>query len=377
MNPKISIVEGPRKTIADFYSNFTKSEIQLLVGSNQSTNNTASIEYPNIKMVNFNMKNILPFDPASIISKSPNNLSWKYFPKINNFLKSSDIIGISDTYYFWNYQAFKFAKKNNIPLFTIIWCNMKNHPSIYIPPYSFISNEIAKYSSLFILRNKACLKFTRSLNIPDEKTKIIYMGIDLEHFVPKNYNLNSTATVKILFVGSLTPSKGVLDLLKAFTILHSTHPNIELLIAGSGPLENKIKELSQKYPIKYLGFTPYEKLPDFYTQCDIFCSPSKTLKYFNFPINQEYFPYTSLEAMASALPIISTNIGGIPEAIGQDNLLVHEGDIEQLVNSLKLLINNKTLRQEIGQKNRERAKKLFDSKVQVRETEEAILNIKR
>jgi len=66
-----------------------------------------------------------------------------------------------------------------------------------------------------------------------------------------------------------------------------------------------------------------------------------------------------LEAMASGLPIIATNIGGIPEAVGDAGILVPPADIEALKSKLILLMNNDSLRIELGLKGRERALKFF------------------
>jgi glycosyltransferase involved in cell wall biosynthesis len=373
MKPTIAVVEGQRQTVLNLYSQFTRSDVKYIAGGDKPLNLAQSSLPSHLSFTNVTLKKIFPFDPAQIISKGSNNLSWKYLPNLESHLKNANILGISDTYYFWNYQAVRYAKKNNIPLYTIVWCNMPNHFSKIVPPYSFITREIAKNTSLFILRNNEAYKFTDSLNIPREKTKMIYAGVDLNHFSPRKYSPPQNDIVKILFIGSLIEAKGILDILRAFTDLYETHKNIELVIAGAGPLEKTIEKYATKYPITYTKFVDYKNLPELYQQADIFCSPSKTQKPFGLPIHREFFPYTALEAQASALPIITSNIGGLPEAVGKDNIIIDEANTEQLKNAIEKLVIDQTLRQKIGLHNRTRAENLFDVKKQSQLTEDAIL----
>jgi glycosyltransferase involved in cell wall biosynthesis len=373
MKPTIAVVEGQRQTVLNLYSQFKRSDVHYVAGGDNPLN-IAQLSLPShLSVTNITLKKIFPLDPAQLISKGSNNLSWKYLPGLENHLKTANIVGISDTYYFWNYQTARYAKKNNIPLYTIVWCNMPNHFSKIIPPYSFMTKEIIQNTSLFILRNNEAYKFTDSLNIPREKTKMIYAGVDLNHFGPRKYSQTPDSIVKILFVGSLIKAKGILDIIHAFTELYETHKNIELIIAGAGPMEKTIQKYATEYPITYTKFVDYKNLPELYQQADIFCSPSKTQKPFGLPIHREFFPYTALEAQASALPIITSNVGGLPEAVGENNIIIEEANTEQLKNAIEKLVTDQTLRQKIGLHNRTRAESLFDVKKQSQLTEDAIL----
>ena len=198
-------------------------------------------------------------------------------------------------------------------------------------------------------------------------------GVDTSLFYPATEKVGKN--VKILYVGQLTSSKGVEDLLEVFSDLVEGIGYMELIIAGSGPLSDKITKLAQKYPISYRGFVDYRALPKLYREADIFCSPSKYISFLGLKIWEEFFSYTLMEAMASGLPIIATYSGGIPEELGENNLLVDPGDKIQLSAALSKLVTDGKLRRKLGSLNRKRAEKFFDLAKQSRQTEEAILSL--
>ena len=107
---------------------------------------------------------------------------------------------------------------------------------------------------------------------------------------------------------------------------------------------------------------------------DIFVTPSKNLKFLSIKVWEEYFSYTLMEAQASGLPIVATRCGGISEEIDSRNYRVPQGDKEALYKALEGLIESSTKRRQLGDINRRRAEKLFDSRVQAKLTEKAILN---
>jgi glycosyltransferase involved in cell wall biosynthesis len=215
------------------------------------------------------------------------------------------------------------------------------------------------------------------LGIPREKVRVIYKGVDLYLFKPLNKvkKNGEYSSIKILYVGQLNKEKGLDDLICAFIKLYKEFPQLELLLAGSGPYEKVINKVIDKYPIKLLGFVSYNELPGIYRQADIFCSPSKSVNFLGIKIWEELFSYTLMEAQASGLPIIATRCGGIPEEIAKENLLVDQGDTRALYSCLKEFIQSPEKGIKIGKINRERAESFFDLQKQAEATEEAILSI--
>ena len=376
--PKMAVIRQVRPSEALFYDAFQRMDVRFIF----TTQNAVSypVKTKNLEFVNLEFKPKWLFDPIANFNRGIyTNRSWVEITGLEKQLKDVDVVNTSSIFYVWSGQEARLAKKLGKKLVSIVWENIPHHLSTFIPPYSFSVREVVKSADLFILRSKQALRFTDSLGILRKKVKVIYKGVDLSMFhhcspaSPKRSR--GRAKLKILYVGQLAVSKGVADLLLAFAKLSKELKDIELLIAGAGPLEKMVRRFSQNYPVSYKGFIRYKNLPGLYRQADIFCSPSKDLKYLGLKVWDECFSYTLMEAQASGLPIVATRCGGILEEVGKDNLLVEQGNIDSLCRALKKLIQDEALRKRLGRVNRKRAEKFFDLKKQAEKTEEVILEI--
>jgi len=373
--PRMAVIRQVRPPEALFYDAFQWMDVRFIYATQNPT--SYPIKTDNLELVNLSFRPKYFFDPVSLFNKGAfTHRSWVEIEGLEKHLEDVDVINISDTFYVWDYQIARLAKKLGKKLVSIVWESVPHHQGAYIPPYSFSVREVVKTADLFILRSNRALRFTDSLKIPREKIEVIYKGVDLSMFrPPRRYTLNPKPSIRILYVGVLHESKGVVDLIEAFGRLSKEFPAVKLILAGRGPLERVIRAAAEKHPIKYLGFVNYADLPGVYRDADIFCSPSKDRKYFGLKVWEELFSYTLMEAQASGLPIVATRCGGIPEEVGEDNLLVKQGDIDGLCRALKKLIQDEALRERLGRANRKRAEKLFDLEKQAKKTEGAILEI--
>ncbi len=142
--------------------------------------------------------------------------------------------------------------------------------------------------------------------------------------------------------GRLVPLKGVIHLIRAISLLRSEFPEIRLEIAGSGPDESVLREESRKLGlancITFLGWQ--SDLTSFF-HWDVFALPSI----------EEGFGIALVEAMAAGLPVVATNVGGIPEIIehGKTGFLVPPADSNALAAQLAKLLSDSGERQRIGQ----------------------------
>ncbi|WP_438351857.1 glycosyltransferase [Paenibacillus sp. FA6] len=213
---------------------------------------------------------------------------------------------------------------------------------------------------------------------PRHKIEIMYSGIDLKKFSYKQRD-QKTTQLTIIAVGRLHKKKGHLYLLHAFKKIHDQYPSIRLVIVGEGKERRKIKRLISSLKLnKYVqlkGLVAHSQLTNLLYRADIFCLPSITTK----DGNHEGIPNAIKEAMATGLPIVSTRHGGIPELVtdGQEGLLVPEKNIIGLVEKFKYLIENPTIRQEMGEKGRKKVESNFDSSKQVRKLESIYSNLIR
>lgn len=133
----------------------------------------------------------------------------------------------------------------------------------------------------------------------------------------------------VLYVGRLSPEKGIQTLVKAFE--SSTIP---LYIAGDGPDRKLVlKLISQNKNVSYLGYLEKAQLEKIYSQARFLVIPSTG--YENFPMN-------ILEAFRSAIPVVASRIGSIKELIndGETGLLFHPGDQQDLISKIEWLWNH-------------------------------------
>ncbi len=165
--------------------------------------------------------------------------------------------------------------------------------------------------------------------------------------------------VNVLFLGDISPEKGVWDLLRAFpsVIDHCEYNGtpVKLIFCGRGQIgeaKRRCEKLGISAFVEFHGTVTGEKKTQILQQADIFTLPSYS----------EELPVALLEAMAYGLPAVATRTGGIPEAIEHEKtgLLIPIGDAERLAEALVQLIENPRLRQEMGKKGWQRVQAKFD-----------------
>ena len=159
----------------------------------------------------------------------------------------------------------------------------------------------------------------------------------------------------VLFVGRLRTRKAVCVLLEALALLRARGRYAKLQVAGSGEqreeLVARVGELGLGDQVEFLGAVPRSEIDRHYAAASVFCMPS----------TYEGLPLAILEAMAAGLPVVSTTISGIPEAVpdGSCGLLGPPEDAEALADHLERLLGDSDLRAEMGAAARERFERLF------------------
>lgn len=175
---------------------------------------------------------------------------------------------------------------------------------------------------------------------------IIPNGISTEKFSrlgPKIEGLQEDDT-KVLFVGRLDERKGILIMIEAFDKLRKRVPKTRLLVVGEGFLGKQAHDLVSKKGLKnveFFGAVTDEDLPKYYRSAQIFCAPS---------LGAETFGMVLLEAMASGLPVVASNIEGYKEVITGKGaeLLVKAYDVDGLAQTLERLVNDESGRREFS-----------------------------
>lgn len=147
----------------------------------------------------------------------------------------------------------------------------------------------------------------------------------------------------VLFVGRLIEVKGLDDLLGAFKIVREKHKDVELRIVGDGPLKDRIIALSRELgvPVTLTGYKSGIDLENEYLNASVFVLPSKPDK-----IGQiETLGVVTIEALSYGIPVVASNIGGIPDVIkdGKTGLLFEPGDFQDLARKIMSLLENLSL----------------------------------
>lgn len=149
---------------------------------------------------------------------------------------------------------------------------------------------------------------------------------------------------RLLYHGRVDRRKGALDVLDAFAALVREQP-ARLLISGIGPdsaaVAARVAELGLGAAVELLGYAAYDHAPAVYHQGDIFVSPTYA----------EGFSNTILEAMASGLPIVSTEAVGVVDCLRDDEnaLLVQPGAVPELTAALHRMIADRALRTRLAE----------------------------
>jgi glycosyltransferase involved in cell wall biosynthesis len=163
------------------------------------------------------------------------------------------------------------------------------------------------------------------------------------------FGIPRDATV-VLYHGRIDWRKGVGDLLEAFAKVRRAGPaSLQLVLSGVGPDEERmhqaIEDLGLREQCRYLGYVPYAEAPTVYAVGDIFCTPTYG----------EGFSNTIVEAMASALPVLSTRVTGVEDVIDDavTGLMVKAQAPDELAGAMRRLLGDADLQRTLARNGRQ------------------------
>ena len=205
--------------------------------------------------------------------------------------------------------------------------------------------------------------------IPEDKTTLIYQGTDVERFQSteagkgeslKRYPLPLNASPILASVGSFEHRKGHPILFEAVSKLASgSLPNIHLMMVGDGPDEEALRIKANAMGIeRNLSFFPFTNEPQYvFERADITVLPS---------LYKEGLPNVLLESMSMSVPVVSSNLGGVPEIVinGRTGYMVEPGRSAQFADAILKLWDDQTSYRKMRQNARELMTENFDKERQ-------------
>jgi glycosyltransferase involved in cell wall biosynthesis len=167
-------------------------------------------------------------------------------------------------------------------------------------------------------------------------------GTEERFFLNRDYA--DKPEIHLLYVGTWLDRKGVYYLAEAFRILSGKLPGAHLTVAGCLVPEEVVRKSfapETQDRLRVVPFVGRDEMPSFYAAHDIFVFPSLV----------EGMPLTLLEAMASAMPVVTTETSGMNDVVesGVNGLLVPPADSERLASAVERVCRSKELRKQLGQ----------------------------
>jgi len=199
-----------------------------------------------------------------------------------------------------------------------------------------------------------------------DRVRRIYNGLNLTEFGRADF---SSAPPLILAVGRLIAKKGFADLICACGLIAERGKSFRCEIIGEGPLENElrgqIERLNLQNRVALSGAKPQREVRQRLAAANVFVLPSVI----DPEGGMDNLPTVIMEAMTTALPIVSTNIGGIPEMVieNETGFLLEPADASALADAIEKVIDDRLLAQRLGHAGYQRAHEFFSIEKNVRE----------
>lgn len=203
----------------------------------------------------------------------------------------------------------------------------------------------------------------------DDKVHVIHAGVDTALFAPHRNGHPREGTLRVLCVGTLHEVKGQVHLIEACRLLADQGVEISCRLVGDGPdrrlLERRIADAGLSGRVSLLGGRTRSEVAAELAASDVLVAPSVRTR----AGKREGIPVALIEAMSSGLPVVASDLSGIPELVehGVSGLLAPPGDAAALAAALRALHEDRTLGPRLGAAARRRVLADFDAERNVRE----------
>lgn len=282
---------------------------------------------------------MMGLDVVSLAEISKSKFSLQRWKKLCEIAKNYDIIvthhcAIALRVYYY-FLAKKFKKKRHI--MTIHSCFEKKYNYNY---GSVMKNKCAEYTlksalkisdKIIFVSEAGRQSYIRNFNIDEDKTEVVYNGIEIPDFCMSERDRNY---YRLTYIGRVEEIKGIHLLIAAVKKFLEHHYPVKLWIIGDGEQRLKLEEQAAKLnlgdTIDFLG--TQRNIAEYLSQTDVFVYPS---------ICEEVFGISIVEAMSYGVPCVSNRVGGIPEIIvnGVNGYISEEKTGEGVFDAIKKILD--------------------------------------
>ena len=239
-------------------------------------------------------------------------------------------------------------------------------PAVLVPAYTILAHRFLEACDTVVATSSHYVRTSPVLSALHRRIQIVPLGIDPARFerIPEEALAAAERIVsrlphpRILFVGRLVYYKGVDTLLKAIAPVSGA----SLVIAGDGPLRNSLEKLAHSLGVDsrvlFTGPLAEDIYPALFSMADVFVLPSTH--------RTEAFGIVALEAMASGLPLVTTELGTATSFYnepGTTGFVVPPCNVQELSQSISTLVENPELRTQMGYASKDRQREFNISKM--------------
>jgi len=285
-----------------------------------------------------------------------------------NSSKAGGIVGLAG----WIYKMLS-GKQIRLIFTAHGWAFNEDRPKSQIKLIIFLSKLTAVFYDKIICVSEYDQKTAlRNKIAPDNKLTIIHNGIDIEKISflsQKKAQKKLIGKISPFVIGTIaeyTKNKGLIYLLKAIKNIKDQEIDVILIGSGENPEKEKMGKFIKKHNLKNINLIEFiDNAASYLKVFDIFILPSL----------KEGLPYTILEAMAAEIPIIATDVGGIPEMIENNvnGILIKPKNHKLIKEKILYLMNNPEISKDLSQKARSKIVKIFTLEKIVQKTKKIYL----
>ncbi len=302
------------------------------------------------------------------INRYPNKLFNYCLQKVWAWPKLDQINSEVDIFFAPHFNFIKLSPKTKFVL-TVHDLSFLRYPEFFSSRKNFwhksvgVKQLLKRADRIIAVSDNTKQDLIEFLAVPADKIRVIYSGNNISK-TTNNINSSDSLVIReeianleagfIFYLGNIEPRKNLTNLIKAYTQLRQTKPEVKdkLILAGLPAWRNKeIFQTWRQSPyqkeIKFLGYVNEAEKDLLFRKARVFAYPSF----------YEGFGFPPLEAFSYQVPVVSANVSSLPEVLADSAILVNPFKVDELAQALYQLIDNEELRLKLSAKGLEQVAK--------------------